>query len=58
MNIPNGISDMDIDKVTFGEQLESLATLALKDGCTVTNPIQPSKEELKRIYQDTFQGKW
>jgi alcohol dehydrogenase class IV len=57
MNMPNGICDVNIEGEAFERQIDNLTTLALNDSCTVTNPRQPSREDIKRIYRDTFQGK-
>lgn len=57
MGIPSGICDMNIEKEKFYNSIDALATLALNDSCTVTNPIKPSKEDIKKIYEEVFQGR-
>jgi alcohol dehydrogenase class IV len=53
MNIPAKVSEA-CPKLTEAEYLAALddmATAALADGCTATNPRTPSKEEVIEIYK-------
>lgn len=40
----------------FQEKLDFLSALALKDGCTKTNPVIPTVEELKTLFLKGYEG--
>lgn len=52
--IPDGIRVLGIDKSQFDNEIGKMAELALHDRCTLTNPRQPSHEDLVAIYQKSF----
>lgn len=54
MEVPSKISEMGIEESAFEMELDKMSHLALNDGCTVTNPTQPSIENLKNIYRQTY----
>lgn len=54
LDIPSGIHELGIDKSSFESKLVNMVELALKDRCTITNPRQPSKEDLIDIYNKAF----
>lgn len=58
LNIPPNFSNIITDEKEYYAKLESMATLALNDGCTKTNPIIPSVEDLIELYKKvyTFKG--
>ena len=60
LNIPTCIKEYEggiIDEKEFNEKLSSVATLAIGDACTGSNPRQPSQEEMEKLlkccYYDT-----
>ncbi|MGO2084017.1 1-propanol dehydrogenase PduQ [Vagococcus sp.] len=54
MNMPQRISELEIDHAEYEAQLETMATLAIADNCTPTNPYQPTKEDLKKLYLTAY----
>jgi alcohol dehydrogenase class IV len=54
LGVEDGIHALGIGKAEFEEELERMAEAALADRCTPTNPKQPSREELIRIYQKCY----
>ncbi|CCO07714.1 1-propanol dehydrogenase PduQ [Desulforamulus hydrothermalis] len=54
LGIPDGISQLGIDKNKFEDQLANMALIALNDRCTATNPKQPSQEDLRKILCKSF----
>ena len=38
----------------MGARLEEMAAMALADGCTKTNPIIPTKEQMVELFQLVF----
>lgn len=57
MEIPANLKTIINDDARFEELLEELATLASADGCTKTNPIIPTIEELKELIRLCYYGK-
>lgn len=57
MNIPKSIKDLKIDIKDFENNLDTLATLAINDSCTPTNPRVATLEEIKNIYMKAYEGK-
>ena len=52
LNIPKCIKEYEggiIDEKEFNEKLSSVATLAIGDACTGSNPRQPSQEEMEKL---------
>lgn len=54
MNIPLSVSQCGIDKKEYFNAIDSMAAQALADGCTVTNPRVPTKEEVSAIYEHLY----
>lgn len=54
LGIEDNIRALGIDQAEFEKALDSMSEAALQDRCTPTNPRQPSKEELIRIYQKCY----
>ncbi len=57
INIPFSLNERITDEAKFLEKLETLIEFALKDGCTKTNPILPTKTHLKNIILAAYYGK-
>ena len=54
LGIEDNIRALGIDHAEFDKALGTMADAALADRCTPTNPRQPSKEDLIRIYQKCY----
>lgn len=54
LGIPFNIKDMNINKEDFEASIDELSEIALKDGCTKTNPKQPNVEELKTLFRIAY----
>lgn len=54
LGVEDRIRALGIDQTEFTNALESMAEAALADRCTPTNPRQPSKDDLIRIYQKCY----
>lgn len=54
LNIPIGFSGVITDEEKYYAKLEDMATLALNDGCTKTNPIIPSIEDLIELFKKVY----
>lgn len=54
MGVEDNLRALGIEQAEFERALESMAQAALADRCTPTNPRQPSKDELIRIYKKCF----
>ncbi len=54
--IPLSIKEAGIGEKEFYANLEVMATRALEDPCTDTNPRRPSLEDIKKLYIDAFGG--
>lgn len=54
LGIEDNIRALGIDQKEFEAALENMADAAMADRCTPTNPKQPTKEELIKIYQKCY----
>ncbi len=50
IGIPSFISELIPDETTYLEELEAMSEMALNDGCTKTNPVIPTREQLKELF--------
>ena len=50
VGIPTGLRELNVDKNTF----EELSQNALKDACGLTNPIQPTLEDVINIFESAY----
>ncbi|MGL4730272.1 MAG: 1-propanol dehydrogenase PduQ [Clostridium sp.] len=57
LQIPTGLKDVQVDRNEFEQNLEDLAVIAIKDGCTATNPREPRVDELKELFKLVYEGK-
>ena len=56
IGIPVRLQEVIPSGDAFASQLPALAELALQDGCTKTNPIVPSLEELEQLFSTAYAG--
>ena len=59
INIPANFKDIDWLEITadyFEEIVDRMAQNALQDPCTLTNPLQPTVEDMKELYRNSFYG--
>lgn len=55
LGIPQGIhATGKVDPELFEKAVEDMAEEAMHDRCTPTNPIQPTKKDLVRLYRKSF----
>ncbi|QUH19576.1 1-propanol dehydrogenase PduQ [Alkaliphilus sp. B6464] len=54
LDIEDNIRTLGIEQTKFERVLDQMAQTAMLDRCTPTNPKQPSKEDLIRIYQKCY----
>jgi alcohol dehydrogenase class IV len=52
LNIPSNLTDCGIDISIVSNNKEEIASIALADACTLTNPRVPSKEDIVKILED------
>lgn len=57
VNIPNSLSELITDEKSFNEKMDTMIDMALADGCTKTNPIIPTRDELKDLYLYAYNGR-
>lgn len=57
VGVPNSIKEYGIDEKLWNENLEYISANALADPCTGTNPRKIALEEMKKLFQFTFDGK-
>lgn len=57
VEIPLSLNAKITNESLFLEKLDTLVEFALKDGCTKTNPILPTKTNLKNIILAAYYGK-
>lgn len=59
INIPANFKDivwLEITADYFEEIVDRMAQNALQDPCTLTNPLQPTVEDMKELYRNSFYG--
>ena len=54
IGVPSSIKDAGVDEKTFSQKLEQISENAFDDQCTIANPRYPSIEEIKEMYQNSF----
>jgi alcohol dehydrogenase class IV len=55
LGMPRGIQETGkVDPTEFERAVEHMAQEALRDRCTPTNPVQPTKDDLIRLYRESF----
>lgn len=54
VGIPAKLSEVIANKDDFMAKLDKMAEMALKDGCTKTNPVIPTVEQIKELYVEAF----
>lgn len=57
VGVPNSIKEYGIDEKLWNEKLDYISANALADPCTGTNPRKITLEEMKQLFQFTFDGK-
>lgn len=50
IGIPSFISELIPDENAYMEKLEAMSEMALNDGCTKTNPVIPTGEQMKALF--------
>ncbi len=50
IGIPSHISELISDENAYMEKLEEMSEMALNDGCTKTNPVIPTSEQMKDLF--------
>lgn len=53
---PVYVTDLNVDKDAFLQEIPAMAEKAMKDNCTPTNPRVPQKEELEDLYKKLCKG--
>lgn len=54
LNMPTSFTAWGLDRALFNKYKEEIATDALQDRCTVTNPIQPITKDISMIMNDAL----
>ena len=57
IGIPEYIGELIPDEAAYRSKLEMMADMALKDGCTKTNPIIPTLDEMKHLFIEAYGSK-
>lgn len=56
LGIPKTLSEVITDKVSYENALDYMSNAALADGCTKTNPVIPTVEQLKELFIKVYMG--
>jgi alcohol dehydrogenase class IV len=54
IGIPEHLSELIPDEEAYRSKLDMMADLALKDGCTKTNPVIPMIPEMKHLFIEAY----
>ena len=55
VGIPNKLSVLVPDRMAYVEKLDAMAEMALADGCTKTNPVIPTIDQLKELFMEAYE---
>ena len=55
VGIPNKLSVLVPDRTAYVEKLDAMAEMALADGCTKTNPVIPTIDQLKELFMEAYE---
>ncbi|SCZ04517.1 1-propanol dehydrogenase PduQ [Alkaliphilus peptidifermentans] len=56
MKIPATIKEAGVDRVSFMNALEEISGMSFKDICTSGNPKEVTKEDIRNIYLEAYDG--
>lgn len=56
LGIPKTLGELIPDQDAYEARLDIMAEMALYDGCTKTNPIIPTREQLKALFMEAYNG--
>lgn len=56
LNVPSALSELIPNGEEFKGKMEAMIDMALADGCTKTNPIIPTRDELRDLYLRAYDG--
>jgi alcohol dehydrogenase class IV len=54
LGIPKNFGELVADRHLYADRLDEMTALALKDGCTKTNPIIPDAATMKRLFLEAY----
>lgn len=54
IGIPQGVASLINNKAEYEEKIDIMAKVAIEDGCTKTNPIIPTHEEMKKLFKEIY----
>lgn len=57
VNNPSALNEIIPNKEEYLNNMEKMIDMALADGCTKTNPIIPTREEMEQLYKNAYYGK-
>ncbi|WP_213951295.1 iron-containing alcohol dehydrogenase [Tepidanaerobacter syntrophicus] len=57
VKIPASLNELIPDEKSYIEKMNTMIDMTLEDGCTKTNPIIPTREELRKLYLYAYYGK-
>lgn len=55
VGIPDKLSVLVPDRAAYVEKLDAMAEMALADGCTKTNPVIPTIDQLKELFMEAYE---
>lgn len=56
LGVANSLKELIKDQAAYMNKLDAMAEMAKKDGCTKTNPVIPSIDELKALFIKVYSG--
>ena len=56
LNMPSSLKEYGVDQALFGEKLDNMASTAVQDPCTGTNPRDINAEQMKALFTSAFNG--
>lgn len=56
MQIPASLEAAGVNKTEFFSQIDELASIAIDDRCTATNPVLCTKENIRQLFEKVYKG--
>lgn len=57
LGLPSKLKDLNISEDDFEKNLSDMCEIALKDGCTPTNPREVNEKELEDLFRKVYNGR-
>ncbi|MEG2774425.1 MAG: iron-containing alcohol dehydrogenase [Acetivibrio sp.] len=57
LKVPMSLHEIILDEEKYEAKIHEMAEAAMADGCTKTNPVMPTVEQLEQLFRNAYKGK-